>query len=153
MPSSSTSPVTLPNSVSTPTCPVGTEVTEDHSRMSSTIPPTILPTPSDSQFFGAAMRSVGPRSPGPLLKTFMFASRQNFLRLAKRGAGLAGFETRPLLIVCFFLDTPEPLSQNPASFPGSRAGILTWGYRAVLARLDRTMHQPRLRGTRLVAAR
>src|SRR2546426_10577721 len=85
MPSSSTSPVTLPNSVSTPTCPVGTEVTEDHSRMSSTIPPTILPTPSDSQFFGAAMRSVGPRSPGPLLKTFMFASRQNFLRLAKRG--------------------------------------------------------------------
>src|SRR2546426_12679551 len=85
MPSSSTSLVTLPNSVSTPTCPVGTEVTEDHSRMSSTIPPTILPTPSDSQFFGAAMRSVGPRSPGPLLKTFMFASRQNFLRLAKRG--------------------------------------------------------------------
>src|SRR3989442_926999 len=60
-------------------------VTKDHSRMSTTIPPTILPTPSDSQFFGAAMRSVGPRSPGPLLKTFMFASRQNFLRLAKRG--------------------------------------------------------------------
>src|SRR5205807_16324 len=91
---------------------------------------------------------------------FVSTPKQNGRRessvASKHGAGLAGFETRPLLIVCFFLDTPEPLSQNPASFPGSRAGIpgiLTWGYRAVLARLDRTMHQPRLRGARLVAAR
>src|SRR5258708_28693858 len=42
MPSGSTSPVTRPNSVSTPTCPVGIDVVEAINRMNTTTTPTMV---------------------------------------------------------------------------------------------------------------
>src|SRR3970040_1635551 len=70
----------------------------------------------------------------------------------RRKGGAYQPATGILLIVCFFLDTPEPQAQNPAYFSGCN-GRRVWGYRAVLARLDRAMHQPGVSGPGDVAAR
>src|SRR5713226_404160 len=78
MPSSSTTPVTRPNSVNTPTCPVGTEVTEDHNRMNSTIPRMILPMPMASQFLALMKRNSAPGSPDAFPRMLIFASVRFF---------------------------------------------------------------------------
>jgi len=66
---------------------------------------------------------------------------------------LCAIATRPLLIVCFSLDTPAAQPQNPAILSRRCSRESLWGYRAVLAGLDGAMHQPAVPGARALAAR
>src|SRR6266852_5907872 len=132
MPSGRISPVTLPNGVRTPTLPVGTEVTEIHTRINNTTAVTMPPSLRGIKFWTRDIRKTG-ESPLSLPEMVMFASiamggknlvpgdsTRAWLRAHGNRRGLA---TLPSLIVVFPLDTQVPLEHNPANSSGHRGKL------------------------------
>src|SRR5712691_4892923 len=127
MPSGRISPVTLPNSVRTPTLPVGTEVTEIHARINNTMAVKMPPSLRGIKFWTRDIRKTG-ESPLSLPEMVMFASIAmggknldpgDSTRPRRRAHGnRRGLATLPLLIVVFPLDTQVPLKHNPANSSG-----------------------------------
>src|SRR6266852_3244741 len=139
MPSGRISPVTLPNSVRTPTLPVGTEVTEIHTRINNTTAVKMPPSLRGIKFWTRDIRKTG-ESPLSLPEMVMFAS------IAMGGKNLVtgdstrarcrahsnrrGLATLPPLIVVFPLDTqvpPEAHSRQLFRPQGKLGRIADWG--------------------------
>src|SRR5258705_6453270 len=115
IPSGNTSPVTLPNSVKTPTWPVGMDVVDANNRMSSTTTPTIV----RNLDFNAPRFGMTGFPPPKLNSTLAMNSSLRYLGFA--GGAFLGLPsyvprgrtaTAPPYLVAFSLDSAHKRQHN-----------------------------------------